>query len=269
MKFYLGTHMPNWLALTDQPLMVAVQRLQGRRTYPKARGRWVQDSRGFSVLQKFGTWSHPEVLTPLQYADLTAHHAEQIGGLDWASPQDHMCEDEIIEGGWHNGILYAGTRQFHDPDRVKTRAQIRRIHQDLTTWNYIYLDNYLPGKFIPVIQGKYIDEYLRHAYDYVQCGYDLATMPTVGVGSMCRRQRTEEGASIVRALAAEFPGIKMHIYGAKITGHKLFGDVAYSTDSASWSKDGRHAPPLPGHTHKNCANCLDYALKWRRERMPA
>ncbi|MFJ2177026.1 hypothetical protein ACIOHE_29545 [Streptomyces sp. NPDC087851] len=26
----------------------------------------------------------------------------------------------------------------------------------------------------------------------------------------------------------------------------------------------RHRPPLPGHTtHKNCANCLPYALKWR------
>ncbi|WP_442712727.1 deazapurine DNA modification protein DpdA family protein, partial [Streptomyces sampsonii] len=31
-----------------------------------------------------------------------------------------------------------------------------------------------------------------------------------------------------------------------------------------WSSHARRRPPLPGHTHKNCANCIDYALAWRQ-----
>ncbi len=32
----------------------------------------------------------------------------------------------------------------------------------------------------------------------------------------------------------------------------------------AWSIDARHRPPLPGCTrHRNCANCLRYALRWR------
>jgi hypothetical protein len=31
----------------------------------------------------------------------------------------------------------------------------------------------------------------------------------------------------------------------------------------AWSYEGRRNPPMPGHGHKNCANCLDYARRWR------
>jgi hypothetical protein len=34
-------------------------------------------------------------------------------------------------------------------------------------------------------------------------------------------------------------------------------------DSMAWSLGARFNPPLRGHTHKNCANCLEYALRWR------
>ncbi|MGH3287369.1 MAG: DUF7221 family queuine tRNA-ribosyltransferase-like protein [Streptosporangiaceae bacterium] len=30
-------------------------------------------------------------------------------------------------------------------------------------------------------------------------------------------------------------------------------------------KDARNCGPLPGHTHKNCASCMTYALAWREE----
>lgn len=38
-----------------------------------------------------------------------------------------------------------------------------------------------------------------------------------------------------------------------------------SADSLAWSRDARLlGEPLPGCTrHKNCANCLRYALRWR------
>jgi hypothetical protein len=32
----------------------------------------------------------------------------------------------------------------------------------------------------------------------------------------------------------------------------------------AWSYAARRQPPLPGCTgHKNCANCLSYATRWR------
>ena len=41
------------------------------------------------------------------------------------------------------------------------------------------------------------------------------------------------------------------------------GHALASADSLAWSYDARRRPPLPGHTHKNCANCQPYALTWR------
>jgi hypothetical protein len=32
-----------------------------------------------------------------EYAGLVARYAEEIGGMDWAAPQDWMCEPWIIE----------------------------------------------------------------------------------------------------------------------------------------------------------------------------
>lgn len=36
---------------------------------------------------------------------------------------------------------------------------------------------------------------------------------------------------------------------------------------SAWSAAGRREPPLLGHRHRNCANCLEFALAWR-ERLP-
>ncbi|MGW4241176.1 deazapurine DNA modification protein DpdA family protein [Nocardia sp. NPDC004722] len=46
MKFYLGTHQPHWLALTDVPLFISDVRLRDRKTFPRARGEWGLDSGG-------------------------------------------------------------------------------------------------------------------------------------------------------------------------------------------------------------------------------
>jgi hypothetical protein len=58
-------------------------------------------------------------------------------------------------------------------------------------------------------------------------------------------------------------GIRTHGFGVKITGLRNFGHLLTSSDSMSWSYHGRREPPLPGHTHKNCANCYEYAARWR------
>ena len=42
--------------------------------------------------------------------------------------------------------------------------------------------------------------------------------------------------------------------------------VRREADSLAWSYHARREPPLPGcNTHKNCANCVRFALAWREE----
>ena len=56
-------------------------------------------------------------------------------------------------------------------------------------------------------------DYLRHLELYAARGHDLTWLPVVGLGSVCRRQRTQEAADIVRRLAAE--GLQLHVFGFK------------------------------------------------------
>ncbi len=33
----------------------------------------------------------------------------------------------------------------------------------------------------------------------------------------------------------------------------------------AWSYGARYVPALPGHTHKHCGNCLEYAENWHEK----
>ncbi|MBQ1165671.1 hypothetical protein KBZ21_47610, partial [Streptomyces sp. A73] len=61
----------------------------------------------------------------------------------------------------------------------------------------------------------------------------------------------------------------LHGFGVKTQGLSDYGPSLYSADSMAWSVDGRRTAPLPGHTHKNCANCPDWALAWRQRVLDA
>jgi hypothetical protein len=62
--------------------------------------------------------------------------------------------------------------------------------------------------------------------------------------------------------AAEMP---LHGFGVKTQGLGAYGDRLASADSLAWSYDARRSEPLPGHSHKTCSNCLEYAASWRAE----
>jgi hypothetical protein len=79
---------------------------------------------------------------------------------------------------------------------------------------------------------------------------------------VCRRQSTAEIAVIVTELDRR--GLKLHGFGVKTGGLHLYGHLLTSADSMAWSYAARRALALPGCTrHKNCANCLTYATRWR------
>lgn len=236
MIFWLGTHMPGWLAELHVPLFVSARRLARQRAWRPALGPWALDSGGFTELSMYGRWT----VAPAAYvADVRRWQAE-IGQLAWAAPQDWMCEPQIT---------------------AKTGRAVGE-HQWLTVANLLELRALAPElPFVPVVQGYTEADYVRCVELYDDVGVDLRREPLVGLGTICRRQGTDEAERIVRRIAGL--GIRLHAFGAKITGLARYADALASADSLAWSFDARRAPPLPGCTHRNCANCRIYAARWR------
>ena len=235
MKFWLGTHVPKWLE-SEPDLFISRRQLFQRKTLPVAVGEWALDSGGFTELSLFGGWVTPAV----QYVQDILRFEREIGNLAWVAPQDWMCEPFIVE---------------------KTGGSVE-VHQQMTVENFLRLRQELGELVIPVLQGWTQDEYHNCWGMYEEAGVALEDEPLVGVGSVCRRQSTQEAARIFRSL----DGLSLHGFGVKIDGLRVYGDSLTSADSMAWSYAARHDPPLPGcTTHKNCANCIHYARRWREK----
>ncbi|MPY63491.1 deazapurine DNA modification protein DpdA family protein [Streptomyces spongiae] len=246
MRFYLTTHKRHWVRLTDVPLFLKSEHFANAVKLDPARGPYAVDSGGFSELQRYGRWTR----TPRQYIEDLRRIWECVGPYDWAAPQDWMCEDLIIHGGKAGPLTFVGTH-----------LSVRE-HQRRTVANFLELRSLAPDlRIAPVLQGRTVPDYEHCLKLYEKAGIDLRREPTVGLGSVCRLQSTREGAAIVTAMAAH--GLKLHGFGFKILGLERVGHLLTSADSAAWSYHARKRPPLPGHPHKNCANCLEYALRWR------
>jgi hypothetical protein len=135
-------------------------------------------------------------------------------------------------------------------------------HQALTVENVSLLREHAPDiPWIPVLQGWTKADYLACAQRYERAGIELADEPIVGVGSVCKRQGTQAIGDIFGELSRA--GIACHGFGVKTQGLALYSESLASSDSMAWSMDARRSAPLPGHTHKNCADCAEWALAWR------
>jgi hypothetical protein len=236
--FYLGTHQPHWLWTAQFPLFVSHRQLARRRgPLSPAASRWALDSGGFTELSLHGRW----LTTTEQYVTAVTRYAEQLGMPDFVAPMDRMCEPSIIE---RTGLSVA-----------------EHCHQ--TVANYLELRQLAPHlPVIPVLQGWRLADYLACRDLYQSAGVDLAALPRVGLGSVCRRQSTAAIAAIVTTLTGL--GIRLHGFGVKTTGLRLYGEHLASFDSMAWSYAARRSPALPGcASHRNCANCLIYATRWR------
>jgi len=143
-------------------------------------------------------------------------------------------------------------------------------HQRLTVENYVLLHKLWGQRspeecpFIPVLQGYEIEDYERCIEMYGEAGVDLAAVPLVGVGTVCRRQHTEAIGEVVDAILSTDPYMPLHLFGVKTLGLKLYGDKAASVDSLGWSLNARKNPKLPECQHASCNNCMKWALRWRR-----
>lgn len=242
MRFFLGTHQVDWLAKTRAPLFVSARRLRQRKSLPESYGSWALDSGGFSELSTFGAWT----VDAMTYSAEVRGWRDRIGGMEWAAAQDWMCEPFIVD---------------------KTGFTVGE-HQRRTVANYLLLRQLAPDlPWLPVIQGYTLREYRDCIDRYTDAGVLLAALPLVGIGSICRRQATAEVEEIVRMIAGY--GIRCHAFGMKLQGLRRTSHLIESADSMAWSYDARRAPPLPGHVHKSCANCFEYAMMWRAKAVRA
>jgi len=249
---YTGTHLPAWLwsGQADFHLFVSHRRLAGYKRLRPACVQWALDSGGFSELSLFGGWR----TSPQRYAAAVARYDEQIGRLEWAAPQDWMCEPQITV---KTGLTVAG-------------------HQARTVANFVELTGLWAGfsdsdsPFMPVLQAAPgdADGYLACAQLYEDAGVHLADFPVVGVGTVCRIQDTALIGRVARALQPL--DLALHWFGVKLSGLPGIwppdeaSDSLTSFDSMAWSYDARRAAPLPGcEGHKNCANCPAAARRWR------
>jgi hypothetical protein len=238
MRFYLGTHRPYWLwREKDVPFFVSRRTLGLVKKIKPANMSWALDSGGFSELSLNGKWTVEES----KYFDEVLRWNKEIGNLDFACIQDWMCEPWILG---------------------KTGLSIKE-HQQLTIDSYISLQKRDIKKevtWLPILQGWGLEDYLAHINMYEAHGIDLTKENRVGVGSVCRRQHTDEILNILKTISGL--GIKIHAFGIKILGLKKVKNLIDSADSMSWSYQARYDKPLPVCQHKNCSNCIKYAKNW-------
>lgn len=247
MRFYLGSHEPTWLNRSHVPLFISYLRLRTRcvNKLPRAKVPWALDSAGFSVLNKHGRYPW----TPEEYAADVRRYDAQVGLLDWAACMDWMCEAIVLQ-------RTGKTVLEHQRLTVQSYLDLRRIAPDLP--------------WVPVLQGFTHGDYLRCLDLYGSCGVDLTRCPTVGIGSVCRRENTDEAEAIILDLFAR--GVSLHGFGFKVGGLKRVRHALSSADSLAWSDGARkennrykkqglaHKYPSPGN---NPRTALDFLEKVR------
>lgn len=235
--FYLGTHQVNWLAETTTPLFISYHRLRPRKRLPRARGRWALDSGGFSELSLRGRWT----ISAQEYVGAVRRYVDEIGGLDFACIQDHMCEPFVLN-------KTGRSLSQHLRSTVDSLLELRALAPQLP--------------WAPVIQGFELADYLRCVELYDKAGIDLTKEAIVGVGSICRRQGTTDAVKILAKLSTL--GIPLHGFGFKKTGLLNVQGYLDRGDSTAWSFHARRNPQerRPGCAHATCANCRKYGEWW-------
>jgi hypothetical protein len=199
---------------------------------------WFCDSGAFTHLNKHGTWkrSAPE------HVELVRTLQARCAGMEWASPQDWMCEPFVLA---KTGL----TLQDHQHRTVDNLVELRSLAPEIP--------------WVPVLQGYEVEDYFACWRMYEDAGVDLYEEPLVGIGSVCRRQNSME----IELLFYNFflaDLHNLHGFGVKMRGLDDYKEYLLTADSAAWSRRARWAgEPLCGGTdHKRCSGCFTFAHQW-------
>src|ERR1700761_8846385 len=123
--------------------------------------------------------------TPEQYVTAVRRYSEEIGMLEWAAPQDMMCEPFML---------------------AKTGLTATE-HQAHTVGNYLRLRELAPDlPFIPVLQGWQLADYLACVTRYERVGIDLTGPPwSTPTASTCASGESRTPRSHRPACSARSP----------------------------------------------------------------
>lgn len=216
------------------PIMCSDLRLKRVRILKRAGSSVMIDSGSFTI--------HDGGLTfdpPMQYADRVQNYMIKIGGVVSAAVYGEMCEPSIL---------------------IKTGRTID-THQQMTVESYCTLTQLAPSvPWLAELQGWREVDYHRCVDLYAAAGVDLTKLPTVGLGSICRREGTEEARRIARSIAAR--GIQLHGFGVKDP--KSLDSAFVSADSFAWSYGARKRTQYCPHGIVRWErNCPEFLHNWR------
>ncbi len=216
--FYVGCHRASWLwnGTLTVPAFVSHHALRCYKNLHPARVPWALDSGGFTEVSTYGEWR----TTPRAYVEAVARYDSEIGRMEWAAPQDYMCEPWITE---KTGLTVAE----HQARTVANYVELTRLWPE-------YSDDSCP--FMPVLQGWHPADYLACTERYADAGVDLEASPLVGLGSVCRRQATDQIGALIEQLSAKYA---LHGFGCKTLGIARYGHLLASADSMAWSFNAR------------------------------
>ena len=136
-------------------------------------------------------------------------------------------------------------------------------HQRRTVENLLELRSIAPGiPWIPVLQGYEVNDYLTCANMYDDAGLDLRAEPLVGVGSVCRRQNSDEIELVFYNLWLQ--GLtNTHGFGVKTRGLDDYQQYIRSADSGAWSATAKWRKNICGNPdHRICSSCFVWAHEW-------
>lgn len=240
-EFMLGVPEPSWLwnSRARGVAFVSARRLARRKSpFPEMDTELAIDSGGFTELRKFGGWR----TSPEEYVALVRRVAE-AGVVRWAAIQDWMVE----------------------PSQLERTGLTVREHQERTIESFLTLRELAPEiRWLPVVQGQTVEQYLEHVDMYARAGVDLSTIERVGVGSICRRTNSAEITEILHEL--QLRGLRLHAFGLKSAALERNNETIKSTDSMAWSLRGRYITGSTGETDsegRSLQNSQEFAEQWR------
>jgi len=240
--FYVGAKAASWLPRARTPLLLSRPALAGRvRRLPRAAVPWLLDSGAFTELGENGAWTVPAE----QYAAEAARWAAEAGNLAAAGIQDWLTTPGVLDA---TGRTVAD----HQARTVASLLELRALAPELP--------------WLPTLQGWELGDYLAHVALYADAGVDLTAEPLVGVGSIATRQHTDTVGELMAEL--HDAGLRLHAFGAKVTGLARWGTELSSADSMAWSLDARRMDYRCGRHRGDCRNCQWWAEAWG-ERMAA
>lgn len=178
------------------------------------------DSGGFQATVWFGG-EYPYSPTDLfeWCADVGADY---VAGMDWA------CEEAEALAGMYDHLDEADIASI--PQRIERTIEKQVEQVD------VYESGDWPFQFVPVVQGLTTDDYRYCARRLREEGL---ARPYMAIGSVCKRDSTEQIRSVLSACQDELPHSRFHLFGA--TRHvwkdtRFWGDFA-SGDTHAWAKN--------------------------------